>query len=52
MGTIGLVERNADFVISAALLDQGRPVVAAVFNPLRDVLSMRFSVAARRRTSV
>lgn len=37
-GTKGFVAGSEEWVISAALVEAGRPVAAAVFNPLRDEL--------------
>ena len=46
-GTKALVNRMPEFCISAALVERGVPVVAAILNPSTDELYHR---GARRRT--
>ena len=48
-GTRGFVAGNRDWVVSAALVEAGRPVAACVFNPARDAFYEALAGGGARR---
>ena len=46
-GTREFVQHIPEFAVSIALLVDGRPLVAVVYNPIRDLWLPRSEVAAR-----